>query len=235
MPRVIDKSAARIRSMFDRISPRYDLLNHLLSLNTDVLWRRRAAALCEGARRVLDVCSGTGDLALEIHRRRGAEVVGTDFSQPMLRLARDKSARRRADRRVRFQAADTLRLPFRDASFDACTVAFGIRNVADPARGLAEMTRVVRPGGRVIILEFSLPSNPLLRAPYVFYFDRLLPRIGRLIARDGGEAYRYLPDSVSRWPRPEELKASMEYAGLHQVAYERLSGGIAAVHHGTRP
>lgn len=230
MPRVFDKSAARIRSMFDRISPRYDLLNHLLSLNTDVLWRRRAARLCAGARRVLDVCSGTGDLALEIHRRQGARVVGTDFSQPMLRIARRKAARDP----IHFQAADTLRLPFRDATFDACTVAFGIRNVANPARGLAEMARVVRPGGRIVILEFSLPSNPLLRIPYVFYFDRLLPRIGRMISREGGEAYRYLPDSVSRWPHPEELKGLMAHAGLHNVSYERLSGGIATLHCGIR-
>ncbi len=220
--------------MFDQISPRYDFLNHLLSLNSDVLWRRRAAERLGPVRRVLDVCSGTGDMAFEIRRRWGAEVVGSDFALRMLEIGRLKARRRSLDGRVRFQQADTMRLPFRDATFDASTVAFGIRNVLDSARGIAEVARVVRPGGRVVILEFSLPANGLLRRGYLLYFGRVLPRIGRMIARSEIDAYRYLPDSVARWPSPDEVKRQMESAGLDDVRYERVFGGVAAIHVGTR-
>jgi demethylmenaquinone methyltransferase/2-methoxy-6-polyprenyl-1,4-benzoquinol methylase len=220
--------------MFDQISPRYDFLNHLLSLNSDVLWRRRAAAHCRGARRVLDVCSGTGDMAFEVHRQWGSEVVGSDFSLRMLEIARLKARRRRLEGRVRFQHADALRLPFGEGRFDAATVAFGIRNVADSARGISEMARVVRPGGRVVILEFTLPRNALLRGGYLLYFGHVLPHVGRLIARSEIDAYRYLPDSVARWPRPEELRGQMERAGLGDVAYDLVFGGVAAIHVGTR-
>jgi demethylmenaquinone methyltransferase/2-methoxy-6-polyprenyl-1,4-benzoquinol methylase len=230
---MVDKSPARIRAMFDQISPRYDLLNHLLSLDADVLWRRRAAVRLDGARRVLDVCSGTGDLALEIRRRCGARVVATDFSPAMLRIGARKAARKKLGDTVRFQAGDTLRLPFRDGAFDACAAAFGLRNLFDPARGLAEMARVTRPGGRVVVLEFTRPGNPLLRGAYHLYFNHLLPLVGRLIARSRIDAYRYLPDSVARWPGPEELKAMMERAGLRDVSFETLFGGLATIHAGT--
>ena len=232
---MVDKTPLRIRAMFDQISPRYDFLNHLLSLNSDVLWRRRAAALCEGAKRVLDVCSGTGDMALEIHRRWGAEVVGSDFAYRMLEIGRIKAARRSLADRVRFQQADTLRLPYRDGSFDAATVAFGIRNVVDTERGIREMTRVVRSGGRVVILEFTLPENALLRKGYLAYFGRVLPKIGRMIARSEIDAYKYLPDSVARWPQPRELQAMMERAGLGEVTFELVFGGVAAIHTGVKP
>lgn len=232
---MVDKTPARIRAMFDQISPRYDFLNHLLSLNSDVLWRRRAAELLAGARRVLDVCSGTGDLAFEIHRRCRARVVGTDFSRRMLEIARLKARRKGLTDRVSFQQADTLRLPFRDAAFDAVAVAFGLRNVADPDRALAEMTRVARPEGRVLVLEFSLPPSTLLRRAYLLYFSRLLPRVGRWICRSEIDAYRYLPDSVSRWPGPEELASRFERAGLRDVSFELLFGGVAALHWGRRP
>ena len=227
---MVDKSPARVRAMFDQISPRYDFLNHLLSFNTDVLWRRRAAARLSAPRHVLDVCCGTGDLAFEIRRQWGSEVTGTDFSTRMLKIARHK-----ARGAVRFGAADTLRLPFHDDSFDASAVAFGIRNVVDSRRGIAEMARVVRPAGQVLILEFTLPANRLLRRGYLLYFGRILPRIGRLIARSEIDAYRYLPDSVSRWPRPDELKAEMEGAGLRDVTVDLIFGGIAAIHVGRKP
>jgi demethylmenaquinone methyltransferase/2-methoxy-6-polyprenyl-1,4-benzoquinol methylase len=230
----VDKSPRRIRAMFDQISPRYDFLNHLLSLNSDVLWRRRAAERLGPVRRVLDVCSGTGDMAFEVRRATGAEVVGSDFALRMLEMARLKCRRRSLEAWVRFEQADTTRLPFRDASFDAATVAFGIRNVSESSRGIAEMARVVRPGGRVVILEFTLPQSALLRSGYLFYFGRVLPRIGRMIARSEIDAYRYLPDSVARWPRPEELKLEMEAAGLRDVAYELVFGGVAAIHVGIR-
>lgn len=245
---MVDKSPARIRAMFDQISPRYDFLNHLLSLNSDVLWRRRAAALLDldracppkhdgqqVRRRVLDVCSGTGDMAIEIHRRWGAEVVGSDFAHRMLEIGRLKAARKSIADRVRFQQADTLRLPFQDGSFDASTVAFGIRNVVDTERGIREMTRVVRSGGRVAILEFTLPANLLLRKGYLAYFGNVLPWIGRMIARSEIDAYKYLPDSVARWPMPEELKAMMERAGLRDVRFELVLGGVAAIHTGVKP
>jgi demethylmenaquinone methyltransferase/2-methoxy-6-polyprenyl-1,4-benzoquinol methylase len=231
---MVDKSPARIRAMFDQISPRYDLLNHLLSLDADVLWRRRAAARLDGARRVLDVCSGTGDLAIEIRRRGAVRVVATDFSPAMLRIGAQKAARKHLEDAVRFQAADTLRLPFRDGAFDACAAAFGLRNLCDPARGLMEMTRVTRPGGRVVILEFTRPGNPFLRGAFGLYFNHLLPLVGRLIARSRIDAYRYLPDSVARWPGPEELQAMMERAGLRDVSFEILFGGLAAIHGGNR-
>jgi demethylmenaquinone methyltransferase/2-methoxy-6-polyprenyl-1,4-benzoquinol methylase len=231
---MVDKTPLKIRTMFDQISPRYDFLNHLLSLNSDVLWRRKAAALLAGAKRVLDVCSGTGDMALEIHRRWGAEVVGSDFAFRMLEIGHLKAARKSASPRVRFQQADTLRLPYKDGVFDASTVAFGIRNVVDTERGIREMTRVIRTGGRVVILEFTLPENALLRQGYLAYFGNVLPRIGRMIARSEIDAYKYLPDSVARWPRPDELKAMMERAGLRDVSYDLVFGGVAAIHTGLK-
>ena len=229
----VDKSPRKIREMFDLISPRYDFLNHLLSLNIDVLWRRRASERCgPHPRRVLDVCSGTGDLALELRRRWACEVTATDFAFQMIRRARAKGNR---DAGVRFQQADTTRLPFRDGTFDACAVAFGLRNVADTAAGIREMARVVKPGGRVVILEFATPPAGLLRRGYRFYFSRVLPAIGELISPARRGAYRYLPDSVASWPEPDDLLRALERAGLTNAGYERLTCGIAAIHFGTRP
>lgn len=231
---MVDKTPARIREMFDQISPRYDLLNHLLSLNSDVLWRRKAVERLGPVRRVLDVCSGTGDMAFELRRRWGAEVVGSDFAYRMLEIGLAKARRKSLDGPISFQQADALRLPFKDASFDAATVSFGIRNVVDAPRGIGEMARVTRPGGKVLILEFTLPSNALLRWGYLAYFGNVLPRIGRMIARSEIDAYRYLPDSVAKWPSPDDLKRRMEAAGLRDVAYDLLFGGVAAIHIGTR-
>jgi len=221
--------------MFSSISPHYDFLNHLLSGNIDRLWRRKVARqLVNGQTcRVLDLCSGTGDLAFAFAKRLNghAQVVGADFSLDMLRIGARKAARS-GSHTVRFVESDALRLPFPDATFDAVAVAFGLRNIVDWREGLAEMVRVVRPGGQVAVLEFSLPRHQPLRWLYLAYFTRLLPWIGNRVS--GSTAYGYLTDSVLNWPAPEALSAMMREAGMRQVRHESLSGGIACLHRGIR-
>jgi len=223
--------AGEVRSMFDRIAPRYDLLNRTMTAGLDGRWRQAAAAAADLAAgdRALDCCTGTGDLALALADRvtRSGSVVGVDFSPSMIALARDKAARRGAP--ARFEVADALDLPFPDDAFDAATVAFGIRNVADLDRGLAEMARVVRPGGRVVVLEITTPAR--LRRFYGLWFDRVVPWLGRLLGRDGA-AYSYLPASVRRFPEPPQLAARMAAAGLGEVRWRPLAAGIVALHHG---
>ncbi len=245
------KESARIRGMFAGISRRYDLLNHLLSLNIDRLWRRRTARelrLVPGDR-ALDVCTGTADLALELARHVDADaggcVVGADFTPEMVAIG-ERKRRRRGEDRVRLLVGDTLALPFPDASFDVATVAFGIRNVCDLDAGLAEMARVLVPGGRVAILEFTTPRLPVFRKIYRLYFQRVLPRIGRWLSRPSGaarssdtsgdeaDAYSYLPASVDEFPRPDALSDRLRAAGFESVRYRLLTGGIAALHLGER-
>lgn len=223
--------ARAVQAMFARIARRYDFLNRVLSVGIDRRWRARLVARLgePSGLRVLDVACGTGDLAFELSAA-GAHVVGLDFTHEMLVIARGKD---RAAR-VPFLNGDALALPFEAGSFDAATIAFGLRNLADRGRGLSELARVVRPGGRVMVLEFSLPRSPLLAGPYRFYFTRVLPRIGALVSGDG-EAYRYLPDTVLAWPRPEELQREMEAAGLTGCGFELLSGGIACLSFGEVP
>lgn len=222
--------------MFAGIAPRYDLLNHLLSANRDVGWRREtvAAGAVLPGESVIDVCTGTGDLALEWGRALGGRgtVVGTDFCEPMVRLGREKA--RREGSAVRLGVADTLRLPFADGSFHAASVGFGIRNVADLGAGVAEMARVVRRGGRVVILEFTRPSNPAFRFLYYVYFLLLLPLLGNLVSGSRQNAYGYLPRSVLSFPDRERLARVMEGAGLTDVRIRDLSLGIVTVHVGVK-
>lgn len=220
-----------VRRMFDRIAPRYDLLNRLMTAGVDRAWRRAAAAAADLAagERALDCCTGTGDLALELAKRttsRG-EVVGLDASARMLDVAREKA--RNADVAASFVQGDACALPFEDDAFDAATVAFGARNLPDLDLGLAEMARVVRPGGRVVVLEITTPRH--LRAFYGLWFERVVPRLGAAVARDRA-AYTYLPASVSRFPEPAALAERMDRAGLSQVGWRTFAGGIVALHRG---
>ena len=221
---------AKVRAMFGRIAPRYDLLNRVLSGGIDRRWRKRLLreAGDPTARRCVDVCCGTGDLALTF-ARAGASVVGVDFTSEMLAIAE-----KRRTGPVRFVEGDALRLPLADGVADLSMVAFGIRNVGDRGVGLAELRRVVRPGGRVLVLEFSMPRSRLLGALYRFYFTRILPVLGGWISGDRA-AYRYLPDTVQAWPSPEELDREMEAAGLTACGHHLLSGGIACLSFGTVP
>lgn len=232
----ISRDPARIRSMFSKIAPRYDFGNHLLSANVDRLWRRRAAKLgvTSDTRRVLDCCAGTCDLTLAFARRMNGDghVVGCDFAQPMLTIAQTKIEKTTAPAAVSVAAADTLSLPFADDTFDVATVAFGLRNVADWDAGLREMRRVIRPGGCALILEFTQPPNPFLRALYYLYFKRLLPIVAVLGA--GSKDYGYLPASVVKFPGPSQLASMMKDAGFHDVSYELLTFGIAAIHIGQK-
>jgi demethylmenaquinone methyltransferase / 2-methoxy-6-polyprenyl-1,4-benzoquinol methylase len=245
--------AGEVRDMFDRIAGVYDALNTAMTAGLHHRWRARAAeeARVGPGARVLDVATGTGDLALELARRvaPGGEVVGSDFSEGMLARARAKlAARGDSGAQLRFEWADALALPYPDDDFDAATVGFGARNFADLASGLAEMTRVVRPGGRVVVLEILTPTRPPLSLFYRVWFDRLVPALGRLAgalmalwARDDdrratiGDAYTYLPDSVRRFPGPAALAAELERAGLSEIRYVLLAGGIMAIHSGTVP
>jgi demethylmenaquinone methyltransferase/2-methoxy-6-polyprenyl-1,4-benzoquinol methylase len=228
-----EEKARRVRGMFSSIAGRYDLANTLLSLGRDSAWRRfaaRVAELGEGSR-VLDIATGTGELAFEA-ARYASLVVGADFSAEMLTLAKEKAERRGAER-VHLVLCDALNLCFSDGCFDAVFVAFGLRNFADPERALRELVRVVRRGGRVVVLEFTLPPNRFLRWLYSLYFFHVLPFLGGLIT-GRREAYAYLPRSVVEFPPPAELAARMERAGLENVRYHLLTHGTVAVYVGLR-
>jgi demethylmenaquinone methyltransferase/2-methoxy-6-polyprenyl-1,4-benzoquinol methylase len=224
---------AYVRGIFTEIAPRYDLLNHLLSLNVDRRWRRAAVKLLGWERapagRYLDLCAGTLDLAATLARRPGftGQVVGADFVLPMLRLGRHKAER------VQPLNADALELPFADAVFDGATVGFGVRNLADLDHGLAEAARVLRPGARLVILEFTTPPHQPMRGAYFFYFKRVLPLIGRLVSKHR-TAYTYLPESVLAFPEPDALAGRLSAAGFADVRYHLLFGGICAIHSGVR-
>jgi demethylmenaquinone methyltransferase/2-methoxy-6-polyprenyl-1,4-benzoquinol methylase len=210
--------------MFDRIAPVYDAMNRVMTVGLDQRWRRATvrASVREGDR-VLDACCGTGDLAVAARKVGAGEVVGIDFSERMLERARRKAPE------LEWLQADVLKLPFEDASFDAAVVGFGVRNVDDLEASIRELRRVLRPGGRLGILEITTPRGPL-KLFYKLWFDRIVPLLGRLLP--GGDAYTYLPASVRRFPGPEELAALMGRCGFRDVEFRRFAGGIVALHAG---
>lgn len=233
----VDKSGQRVRRMFGAIAPRYDFLNHLLSLNIDRRWRRfttRAVPPAPGEA-ILDCCTGTADLALAFHRAAGGRspVVGADFCRPMLELGRRKVAT--AGARIPLVEADAQRLPWPDDQFGVVSVAFGLRNVADTTRGLDEMIRVAKPGGRVAILEFSRPGNGLLGRIYLAFFRHVLPRVGQAIAPNRDDAYAYLPASVLQFPEGQAMLDLMAARGLVENRQHRLTLGVATLYVGVKP
>lgn len=232
------KEPARIARMFDAIAPRYDTNNHLLSAGLDRRWRRRAVRelRLSGRERVLDVCTGTADLAIEAatHARGAArDVVGVDFAGEMLRLGLVKVRGGGLAGRVHLARGDAMALPLPDASFDAATIAFGIRNVADPVAGCAEIRRVLKPGGRLAILEFGMPSTPVLAGVYRWYFRQVLPRVGRLVSRHH-DAYDYLPASVEAFPSGDEFVNLLRRAGFSSARSVQLAFGAVYLYVATR-
>ena len=225
-----------VREMFDNIAPKYDLLNHTLSMSIDRVWRRRVVGEVRRAKpgRILDVATGTGDLAIAMARRiRDVQVLGVDLSEQMLAVARRKIEARGLDGRIVLDRGDAERLAVADASVDVATVAFGVRNFGDLGAGLREMARTIKPGGKVVILEFSRPRNRVFRALYEFYSYKILPRIGGLVSRDK-RAYEYLPASVGEFPAPEEFMAMMARAGFRNCRARSQSFGIAQIYIGER-
>jgi demethylmenaquinone methyltransferase / 2-methoxy-6-polyprenyl-1,4-benzoquinol methylase len=229
-----EQFASDVQGMFDRIAGVYDLMNSAMTAGLHHQWRQRAVDRAEvgAGEDALDVCCGTGDLALELRRRIGPDgrVVGCDFSEPMLELARRKSGDEGLP--VEFGWADALELPYGDASFDAVTIGFGARNLADLERGLSEMARVLRPGGRLVILEITRPQREPLASFYSLWFDRVVPVIGSLAG--DADAYSYLPNSVRTFPEPERLAGMMDAAGFERIRWLLLAGGIIAIHSGVR-
>ncbi len=225
-----------VREMFDNIAPKYDLLNHTLSVNIDRIWRHRVVNEVRRAkpRRILDVATGTGDLAIALARRiRDVQVMGVDLSEAMLAVARRKVEARGLDNRIVLERGDAEHLDVADASVDAATVAFGVRNFGDLAAGLRELARTIKPGGKVVILEFSRPRNRVFRALYEFYSYKILPRIGGLVSRDK-RAYEYLPASVGEFPAPAVFLEMMEKAGFRNCRARSQSFGIAQIYIGER-
>ncbi len=228
--------AKAVREMFAGIAGRYDLLNHLLSVNIDKRWRRKVSdALRDILDRqdavVLDVACGTGDLSIELNRNSQAQIIGTDFCRPMLEFAKSKSEAETHS--IPYIEGDALDLPFDDNRFDAVTIAFGLRNLAKVDGGLAELHRILKPGGKLAILEFSSPVVPGFGRLFNFYFSYILPRIGGAVSGSRG-AYEYLPDSVSKFPNQKKLAAMMNDTGFADVKFQNLTGGIAALHLGTK-
>ena len=241
-PVPLDKSNARIRAMFGKIAPYYDLLNHLLSLNIDKRWRAKTVKLVPplpGKGPVLDLCTGSGDLALAYQKagKGRIPVVGADFCGPLLDRAcrKAKSSNAKSESPLHFLQADAQLLPFADNLFQIVSVAFGLRNVADTDRGLSEMTRVCKPGGSVVVLEFSKPRVKVLDKLYLWYFRSVLPRVGQWFSKSPDAAYKYLPESVLSFPDYEALCERMKAQGLVNVKYFPLTFGVATIYVGHKP
>lgn len=234
----VDKTGSRVQEMFAQIAPRYDLMNHVLSLGIDILWRKRTVRelRLNSDLPILDCCTGTGDLALMLAERVAGrvQVVGTDFCAPMLQLANKKHEANGRDYPVRFLEADTQSLPFNDGAFQAVTVAFGLRNVQDTDIGLRELARVCATGGQVAVLEFSQPTLPGLKHVYQAYFKHVLPRIGQRLAKNQQSAYEYLPNSVLEFPYGQALADRMCAAGLRDIRVIPLTFGVATLYVGER-
>ena len=235
---MLSPKARQIRQMFSSIAPRYDLLNHLLSLNIDKSWRRRAVSLMrtsstQGPSLWLDLCCGTGDLSLEMLRQGAHRIVSSDFSHPMLRLNLDKLRHCGGPPNVSVVEADALTLPFPANTFHAIAIAFGLRNLESPESGLAEMRRVLKPGGNLVVLEFSKPTNALFDQLFQKYFFQVLPKVGAALSRHH-HAYTYLPESVSQFPDQAKLAALLSACGFEKIGYVNLTGGIAAIHWGEK-
>jgi demethylmenaquinone methyltransferase / 2-methoxy-6-polyprenyl-1,4-benzoquinol methylase len=235
---LLDKKEVRIRRMFGDIAPWYDTLNHLLSFNIDRYWRWRTTRLvpANNDAPILDLCTGTGDLALAYHRAAAGQIpiLASDFCHPMLIRAIAKTTKKRAGHRIQVVEADAQELPFPDNTFQIATVAFGLRNVTDFRRGLSEMARVVRPGGRVAVLEFSKPRHWLFGRAYRFYFRHILPKVGQWFSRSQDSAYQYLPASVLEFPDYEALMSEMAKHGLTDLHYHAMTFGIATLYVGTK-
>ena len=232
-PDTATKLATDVSTMFDEVSPRYDLINDVLTVGNDRLWRiatTKAIAPRKGMR-VLDLAAGTGTSSAAI-AKHGAHVVAADFSEGMLAEGRKRHA---GNDLIEFVFADATALPFEDNSFDAATISYGLRNVHQPRKALAEMLRVVKPGGRIVIAEFSTPPSQAIRVPYGLYGRHVLPRVAGVMNREAAEAYRYLNESIEQWPTQDELAAWMREAGFERVAYRNLTLGIVALHRGFVP
>jgi demethylmenaquinone methyltransferase/2-methoxy-6-polyprenyl-1,4-benzoquinol methylase len=230
------KHAAAVREMFSGIATKYDFLNHFLSANVDKRWRRLVSqklrdVLENPSAQVLDVACGTGDLSVELQKSGKAKVFGTDFCRPMLEIAADKNAKNAQN--IPYIEADGMNLSFADQTFDAVPIAFGLRNFSNWQNGLIELHRILKTGGKLVILEFSTPVIPGFRQAFQFYFSNVLPRIGGAVSGSRG-AYEYLPDSVSKFPDQKNLAKMMNETGFSDVEYKNLTGGIAAIHSGTK-
>jgi len=230
------KHARAVREMFSGIASKYDFLNHFLSVNIDKRWRRLVAqnlkeVLEKPNATILDVACGTGDLSLELRKSGPAEVIGTDFCRPMLAVAKEKNSKNNAS--IPYVEADGMNLSFANNSFDAVTIAFGLRNFSNWQEGLRELHRVLKSGGKLVILEFSTPIIPGFRQAFQFYFSNILPRIGGAVSGSRG-AYEYLPNSVSKFPDQKNLAKLMSETGFFNVEYKNLTGGIAAIHLGVK-
>jgi len=235
---VVDKTDSRVKRMFGEIAPRYDFMNHLLSMNVDRYWRWLTVRKVrpDGDDPILDICTGTGDLALAFHKRTHSNVpiFGADFCREMLDVAEQKKQRAGINGQVTFLEADAQKLPFDDNLFQIVSVAFGLRNVSDTDQGLREMTRVCRAGGKVAVLEFSMPRWQPMKGMYGFYFRHILPRLGQRLARNDQDAYNYLPSSVREFPAGEALVQRMRDAGLSEVKFYPMTLGVATLYVGVK-